>query len=118
MLVRACGFKSRLPHTICIIKLKGRFNEKSTFTYIFDSHNIFFKSSCTKWQKWIHEAAKLYNEGNSQKKSGNFAGALESYQKALKISKDYRIYYQLSSFTKNKENLIMQKKHLLKCIRS
>jgi tetratricopeptide (TPR) repeat protein len=46
------------------------------------------------------EAAKLYNEGNKQKKSGNYSGALESYQKALEISKDYRIYYQLSSVYK------------------
>lgn len=47
-----------------------------------------------------NEAAKLYNEGNSQKKSGNYDGALVSYQKALEISKDYRIYYQLSSVYK------------------
>lgn len=46
------------------------------------------------------EAAKLYNEGNKQKKSGNYAGALENYEKALGISKDYRIYYQLSSVYK------------------
>lgn len=47
-----------------------------------------------------NEAAKLYNEGNSQKKSGNYDGALVSYQKALEISKEHRIYYQLGSVYK------------------
>ncbi len=40
------------------------------------------------------EAGKLYNEGNQQLKSGNYSGAVESYDKALAIEKDYRTYYQ------------------------
>lgn len=60
----------------------------------------FFSASILAQGEMDNEAAKLYNTGNSQKKSGNFEGALDSYQKALQISKDYRIYYQLSSVYK------------------
>ena len=62
------------------------------------------------------EAAKLYNEGNSQKKSGNYAGALESYEKALKISSDYRIYYQLSAVYKKQRKYDSAEQALLKCV--
>jgi tetratricopeptide (TPR) repeat protein len=40
------------------------------------------------------ESAKLYNEGNKLRKSGNYNGAIEKYDEALKGSNDYRIYYQ------------------------
>ena len=40
------------------------------------------------------EAGKLYNDGNQKLKAGNYTGAVESYDKALAIEKDYRIYYQ------------------------
>ena len=40
------------------------------------------------------DAGKLYNEGNSLLKAGNYNGAIEDYNKALNIEKDYRIYYQ------------------------
>lgn len=40
------------------------------------------------------EAAKAYNEGNKLLKAGNFQGAVEKYETALKTSEDYRIYYQ------------------------
>ena len=62
------------------------------------------------------EAAKLYNEGNKQKKSGNYAGALESYTKALEISKDYRIYYQLSSVYKKQRKFADAEKALLSAL--
>ena len=62
------------------------------------------------------EAAKLYNEGNSSIKSGNFVGALESYQKALKISPDYRIYYQLSAVYKKQRNYEFAEQALIKCL--
>ena len=39
-------------------------------------------------------AAKAYNEGNKFLNSGNYEGAIKQYDEALKISKDYRIYYQ------------------------
>ncbi len=40
------------------------------------------------------EAAKLYNEGNLMVKSGQYQSALEKYNAALDIQKDYRIEYQ------------------------
>ena len=40
------------------------------------------------------DAAKLYNEGNSLLKQGNFSGAIKNYDSALAIEKDYRIFYQ------------------------
>lgn len=40
------------------------------------------------------EAAKFYNSGNKQLKSGNYEGAIQDYDKALETSKDYRIFYQ------------------------
>jgi tetratricopeptide (TPR) repeat protein len=40
------------------------------------------------------EAGKLYNEGNSLLKSGNVNGAVEKYNAALQIEKDYRTFYQ------------------------
>ena len=45
-------------------------------------------------QEMNPEAGKLYNEGNSLLKAGNFRGAIDNYDKALAIEKDYRIYYQ------------------------
>lgn len=66
--------------------------------------------------KMDNEAAKLYNEGNSQKKSGNFAGALENYKKALEISEDYRIYYQMSSVYKKQRNFAEAEKVLMRAL--
>ena len=40
------------------------------------------------------EAGKLYNDGNQKLKAGNYTGAVESYDQALAVEKDYRIYYQ------------------------
>lgn len=40
------------------------------------------------------EAGKLYNDGNQKLKAGNYTGAVDSYDKALAIEQDYRIYYQ------------------------
>jgi tetratricopeptide (TPR) repeat protein len=40
------------------------------------------------------DAGKLYNEGNSLLKAGNYNGAIQKYDEALKIAKDYRILYQ------------------------
>lgn len=45
-------------------------------------------------QQMDNEAAKFYNTGNDQLKAGNYNGAIDNYNKALAISKDYRIYYQ------------------------
>ncbi len=64
-----------------------------------------------------NEAAKLYNAGNSQKKSGNYEGALNSYKKALEISKDYRIYYQLSSVYKKQRQFAFAEEALLEALK-
>ena len=40
------------------------------------------------------DAAKLYNDGNSLLKQGNYSGAIKNYDSALAIEKDYRIFYQ------------------------
>ncbi len=45
-------------------------------------------------QEMKPEAGKLYNEGNKLLKAGNYKGAIDSYNKALNIEKDYRTYYQ------------------------
>ncbi|MBT8382533.1 MAG: tetratricopeptide repeat protein [Ignavibacteriaceae bacterium] len=51
------------------------------------------------------EAGKLYNEGNSLLKAGNYSGAIESYDKALAIEKDYRMYYQKGVAQKKSRDL-------------
>lgn len=40
------------------------------------------------------DAAKFYNEGNQKMKEGNYSAAIQLYEQALKIQKDYRIFYQ------------------------
>ena len=45
-------------------------------------------------QEMKPEAGKLYNAGNKLLKAGNYMGAVEEYDKALAIDKDYRTYYQ------------------------
>ncbi len=62
------------------------------------------------------EAAKLYNEGNKQLKAGNFNGALENYNKALKIDKDYRIFYQMSNVHKKQRDFAKAEESLKNCI--
>ncbi|QQS34625.1 MAG: tetratricopeptide repeat protein [Ignavibacteriales bacterium] len=51
-------------------------------------------SSVSLAQEMKPEAGKLYNAGNDMLKAGNYNGAIDSYDKALQIEKDYRIYYQ------------------------
>ncbi len=45
-------------------------------------------------QEMKPDAAKLYNDGNKFLKEGNYDAALGKYNDALKIEKDFRIYYQ------------------------
>jgi tetratricopeptide (TPR) repeat protein len=40
------------------------------------------------------DAGKLYNDGNALLKNGDANGAIQKYDAALNIEKDYRIYYQ------------------------
>jgi tetratricopeptide (TPR) repeat protein len=51
------------------------------------------------------EAGKLYTAGNELLKTENYAGAIESYNKALEIEKDYRIYYQKGVAQKKSDDL-------------
>lgn len=53
-----------------------------------------FISSLLIAQDMNPDAAKLYNEGNQKMKEGNFSAAIQLYDQALKIQKDYRILYQ------------------------
>jgi tetratricopeptide (TPR) repeat protein len=63
------------------------------------------------------EAGKLYNEGNSQLKAGNYNGAISNYDKALAIEKDYRIYYQKGVAQKKSNDLNGSKASLEECIK-
>lgn len=45
-------------------------------------------------QEMNPDAAKLYNDGNQKMKEGNYSSAIQLYDQALKIQKDYRIHYQ------------------------
>jgi tetratricopeptide (TPR) repeat protein len=51
------------------------------------------------------EADKLYNEGNALYKTGNYMAAIEKYNAALNIHKDYKYYYQLGLSYKNTRQL-------------
>jgi tetratricopeptide (TPR) repeat protein len=62
------------------------------------------------------EAGKLYNEGNSLLKAGNYNGAIENYDKALEIEKDYRIYYQKGVALKKTRDLENAKLTFEECI--
>ncbi len=57
---------------------------------------IFFLASFVSLyaQEMNPDAAKLYNAGNEKLKAGNYTAAITHYDDALKIQKDYRIYYQ------------------------
>ncbi len=66
--------------------------------------------------KMDKEVAKLFNQGNKQKRSGDFDGALKSYTEALKKSKDARIYYQMSLVYKKKREFAKAEEMLNKCL--
>ena len=68
-------------------------------------------------QEMNTEAGKLYNEGNSQLKAGNYNGAISNYDKALAIEKDYRIYYQKGVAQKKANDLNGSKTSLEECIK-
>lgn len=63
------------------------------------------------------DAAKLYNEGNSLVKSGQYSGALEKYNSALEIEKNAKIYYQKSIALKKLRKFKEAESTLLECIK-
>jgi tetratricopeptide (TPR) repeat protein len=63
------------------------------------------------------EAGKLYNEGNSLLKAGNYSGAIEKYDKALAIEKDYRTYYQKGVAQKKSRDLEGAKTSFEECLK-
>jgi tetratricopeptide (TPR) repeat protein len=63
------------------------------------------------------EAGKLYNDGNGLLKAGNYQGAIEKYNSALSVEKDYRIYYQLGVAQKKAGNLQGAKSSFEECIK-
>ncbi len=68
-------------------------------------------------QEMNPEAGKLYNEGNSMLKAGNYVGAIDNYNKALDIEKDYRIYYQRGVAQKKARKLEDAKNSFEECIK-
>jgi len=68
-------------------------------------------------QEMDPEAGKLYNEGNKLLKAGNYDGALQQYNQALNIEKDYRIYYQRGIALKNLGNLEEAKNSFEECLK-
>lgn len=52
-----------------------------------------------------NDADKLYNEGNSLFRAGNFSGAIEKYKAALAIAKDFKYHYQLGLSYKNSRQM-------------
>jgi len=77
----------------------------------------FFLASISFAQEMNPDAGKLYNEGNSQLKAGNYNGAIGSYDKALAIEKDYRIYYQKGVAQKKASNLEGAKSSFEECLK-
>jgi tetratricopeptide (TPR) repeat protein len=76
-----------------------------------------FSSVFTFAQEMSVEAGKLYNEGNSLLKAGNYNGAISDYDKALAIEKDYRIYYQKGVAQKKANDLSGSKASLEECLK-
>ncbi len=52
-----------------------------------------------------NDADKLYNEGNSLFRAGNYSGAIEKYRAALAVAKDFKYYYQLGLSYKNSRQM-------------
>lgn len=61
------------------------------------------------------EAAQLYNDGNKLTKAGNYLGAVEKYDAALKSVKDYRVYYQKGVTLKKLNKYNEAEQAFLKC---
>ena len=67
-------------------------------------------------QEMNAEAAKLYNEGNKNFKSGDYTGAIKQYDAALKIEQSPSILYQKSVALKKLQKYEEAEKALLKSV--
>ena len=63
------------------------------------------------------EAGKLYNEGNALLKENDVNGAVDKYNAALQIEKDYRIYYQKGVALKKADKLEESKVAFEECLK-
>jgi tetratricopeptide (TPR) repeat protein len=63
------------------------------------------------------DAGKLYNAGNKLLKEGNYSGAIDNYNNALAIEKDYRIFYQRGVAQKKTRNLEDAKNSFEECLK-
>lgn len=78
---------------------------------------ILFLATLSFAQEMSTDAGKLYNEGNSLLKAGNYNGAIGNYDKALAIEKDYRIYYQKGVAQKKSRDLDGAKTSFEECLK-
>ncbi|MBI9072230.1 MAG: tetratricopeptide repeat protein [Melioribacteraceae bacterium] len=63
-----------------------------------------------------NDSKKIYNEGNKLRKSGDYAGAIAKYDEALKLTSDYRVYYNKSVTLKKLRKYDEAEAALLSCI--
>ncbi len=63
------------------------------------------------------EAGTLYNAGNKLLKEGNYQGAIENYNNAIAIEKDYRMFYQRGVAQKKTRNLEDAKSSFEECLK-
>ncbi len=84
---------------------------KYIFLFLFSTSGFLFS------QDMNPGAGKLYNDGNKLLKEGNYDSALEHYNQALNIEKDYRIYYQKGIALKNLGNLEQAENSFLECLK-
>lgn len=80
--------------------------------------SLFLVTSISLAQDMPPDAAKAYNEGNKFMKAGDYDGAVQQYNEALKTSKDYRIYYQLGVTLKKQNKLEEAEAAFNSCIKS
>ncbi len=78
---------------------------------------LFIVTSMSLAQDMKPDAAKLYNQGNKYLKEGKYKEALDNYDKALTIEKDFRIYYQRGVALKNTGNIDSAKASFEACIK-
>ncbi len=77
---------------------------------------IFSTSLLSQSLQEVPEAAKLYNAGRADKKLGQIRPAIEKFEAAMKLSDDYRIFYQLGVSYKSLNETEKAIEYLNKCI--